>query len=192
MSVTATQLESRFAELALERTGSDTQRRAMVYADLKRIAHRVSGRVNPGDTLQTTALLHEAWLQLAEVDTSELESRNQFLGMAATVIHRIAVDHVREKTALKRGGDWQRVPFETAQALADQGQPDELVLSLHEAIERIRHAAPQSARMVELLFFVGLTHHELAQLWGKSQRTIRREWRKARALLYQALHGDHS
>lgn len=188
MSVTVGQLQSSFVELVLERTGSDAQHQALIYEDLKRIAHRVSGRVNTGETLQTTALLHEAWLKLKDADTSALESRRRFMGLAATIMHRIAVDHIRERVAQKRGGDVQHLSFDEAWQRAGDGEPDGLIMGLHEGLEALKEFAPELAELVEFLFFVGLTQKDVAELRGVSDRTVRRDWRKARALLYQFLN----
>ena len=138
MSVTAEQLQRSFDELVRERTGSDAQSQALIYEDLKRIAHRVSGRVNTGETLQTTALLHEAWLQLKGADTSGVEDRQRFMALAATIMHRIAVDHIRERVALKRGGDAPHVSFDEAWQSAADGEPDGLILRLHEGLEELK------------------------------------------------------
>lgn len=190
MSVAAEELQSAFSRLALEQTGSDEQRQALVYEDLRRIAHRVSGKVNTGETLQTTALLHEAWMRLGGVDTSAIEDKRQFMALAATVMHRVAVDYIRERVAKKRGGDVQKISFDEAWQQAEGGQPDQLVLSLHEGLEKMKTFAPPLAELVELLFFVGLTQQEVAELRGVSDRTVRRDWRKARAWLYQFLNDE--
>lgn len=190
MSVTPERLESSFGELMLARTGSDAQRQALIYGDLKRIAHRVNGNVNPGPTMQTTALLHEAWARLVGVDVSSVEDRSQFMALAATVMHRVAVDHIRERLAKKRGGDVPKISFDEAWQQAANGEPDQLVLNLHEGLKQLEQFAPELAELVEQLFFVGLTQQDIAELRGVSDRTVRRDWRKARAWLYQFLSDD--
>jgi len=189
MSVTAEILQSTFSDLALEQTGSDEQRQALIYADLKLIAHRISGKLNTGDTLRTTALLHEAWIRLDGVDPDTIETRRHFMALAATVMHRVAVDHIRGRVAQKRGGDRQQVSFEDAWQQAKADQPDQLILNLHEALEEMKQFAPELAVLVEQLFFVGLTQQDIAEIRGVSDRTVRRDWRKARAWLYQFMNG---
>lgn len=187
MSVTAARLQEVFDELALELTGSNAQRQALVYHDLKQIARRISGRVQPGYTLQTTALLHEAWERLAGADLADVAERQQFMALAATIMHRVAVDHVRERVAQKRGGNVVKIPLDEAWQQADDGQPDELILQLHDGLSRFAEFAPDLAQLVELLFFVGLTQKEIAELRDVSESTVRRDWRKARAWLYRDL-----
>jgi len=187
MSVTVSQLQTMFDTLALEQTGSDAQRQALLYQELKQIARRVSGKVQPGQTFQTTAILHEAWERLSGADLSDVEHRRQFMAMAATIMHRVAVDHVRARVSKKRGGDVIKVPLEEAWQKADGTEPDALVLGLHEGLERLAEFAPELSQLAELLFFVGLTQREIAQLRGVSESTVRRDWRKARAWLYRDL-----
>ena len=166
MSVSVSNLQTMFERLALEQTGSDAQRQALLYQELKQIARRVSGKVQPGQTFQTTAILHEAWERLDGADLSEIHHRRQFMAMAATIMHRVAVDHVRARVSKKRGGDVVKVPLEEAWQKADGAEPDELVLALHEGLKRLMEFAPSLAQLAELLFFVGLTQKEIAQLRG--------------------------
>ena len=190
MSVSDTALQDMFCQLALERTGGDAQRQALVYNDLKRMARRVSGSMQLGVTLQTTALLHEAWARLAQADLSELTERRQFMGMAATVMHRIAVDHVRARSSQKRGGDRRFVAFEEAWQQAVNGEPDDLVVGLHEALTALQEVAPDLVELAQLLFFVGLTQQQVAELRDVSLSTVRRDWRRVRAWLYRYLSAD--
>ena len=176
-----------FDEVALEKTGSKAQRQALVYQDLKVIARRVSGKIKPGDTLATTALLHGAWSRLAGADLSEINQRRQFLALAATVMHRVAVDHVRERVSQKRGGKVIKVSLDDAWQLADDGEPDELVLQLHSALTELATFAPELAELAEQLFFVGLSQKDVAEIRSVSEITVRRDWRKARAWLYRHL-----
>ncbi|MEM9531672.1 MAG: ECF-type sigma factor [Pseudomonadota bacterium] len=191
MSVSADRLRQVFEAVALERTGSRGQREALIYQDLKLIARRISGKVQPGATLATTALLHEAWERLAGADLSEIHQKRQFLALAATIMHRVAVDHVRGRVSKKRGGGSARVPLDEAWQQADNGEPDELLLQLHEGLTQLKKLAPDLAELTEQLFFVGLTQKEIAELRGVAEITVRRDWRKARAWLYRHL-GDRS
>ncbi len=190
MSLTAEQLQEAFEAVALETTGSRLQQQALIYDDLKRIARWVTGRVVSGETLRTTALLHEAWMRIHDSDQSSIESKQQFMSWAATIMHRVAVDHIRARAAKKRGGDLKQIPFDEAQQLAQTDQPDALILHLHEGLEAMKQFSPSLAELVELLFFVGLTQQEVAELRGSSERTIRRDWRKARAWLFRFLNEE--
>ncbi|MEM1089314.1 MAG: ECF-type sigma factor [Pseudomonadota bacterium] len=187
MSINPDQLHKVFETVALERTGSHGQREALIYQDLKLIAKRVSGRVQPGATLATTALLHEAWERLAGTDLSAVRQRRQFLSLAATIMHRVAVDHVRKRVSRKRGGHASRISLDLAWQQASAGDPDELLLQLHDGLIELKKLAPDLAELTEQLFFVGMTQKEVAELRGVSEITVRREWRKARAWLYREL-----
>lgn len=181
-----------FADVASEHTGSKQQRQALLYADLKKIAHRVCRAIKPGETLQTTALLHETWIRLNGFSPGAMDSETEFLELAATVMHRIAVDCVRRRLSLKRGGGQVHCTFEDAWHRAREGEPDDLILQLDEGLEALKSFAPELAELVQLVFFAGLTQAEIAQYRGVSERTIRRSWRKAQAFLYHYLSPDQS
>ncbi|MDJ0657440.1 MAG: ECF-type sigma factor [Xanthomonadales bacterium] len=194
MSVAVDDITRVFQQLLESQTGSSQQASALLYADLKRMARRIGGRFESGETLRTTALLHEAYLRLAGVPEADIGNREQFFALAATVMHRIAVDHVRMRKAAKRGGDVQKVSFEEAAHRSSEGDPDDLILGLDMALQELSAFAPELARLVELLFFVGISQQDVATMRGVSERTVRREWRKARAWLYRFMSdpGDQS
>ncbi|HBL30219.1 MAG TPA: RNA polymerase subunit sigma-70 [Acidobacteria bacterium] len=157
----------------------------LVYGELRRIAEGHFRRERPGHTLQATALVHEAWLRLAEESGLQWQSRVQFFGLVAHLIRRILVDHARRQNRLKRGGGAFRVDLEEAMEVA-AGRPPELE-ALDDALERLAAVDPRKARVVELRFFAGLTMEETAESLGVSVETVGREWRRARAWLYQEL-----
>jgi len=157
----------------------------LVYGELRRIAEGHFRKERPGHTLQATALVHEAWMRLAEESGLRWQSRVQFFGLVAHLIRRILVDHARRQNRLKRGGGAQRVSLDEAMEVA-AGRPPELV-ALDDALERLAEVDPRKAKVVELRFFAGLTVEETAEVLGVSVETVGREWRRARAWLFQDL-----
>ncbi|MFK7958822.1 MAG: ECF-type sigma factor [Lysobacterales bacterium] len=181
------QLQDSLQAVMLESTGSVDQAQALIYDDLKHLARRISGEFRSGETLRTTALLHEAYARLAGGSLPPLENRRAAMALMATVMRRVAVDHIRSRTAAKRGGNMKQVPLEEASALSQSGNPDELILGVDHALAQLSAFAPDLARLVELLFFVGLSQAEVAQLDDTSERSVRRGWRKARAWLHRIM-----
>ena len=166
----------------------------LVYAELRRIAHRQLAAEAPGHTLSTTALVHEAYLRLADQSRAEWVDRQQFLAVAARTMRRVLVDYARRHWAQRRGGGAHRHPValedaEDAGALAVASRADEL-LALDEALERLAAVDERLARVVECRFFGGLTEPETAEALGVSPRTVGRDWLMAKAWLYRALHDD--
>ena len=138
-------------------------------------------REAPGHTLQPTALVHEAWLHLGGDQQPPWQSRAHFFGAAAEAMRRILVDRAREKKALKRGGDLERVELDGVELPSPM--PDDELLALDEALDRLVTVDTRAADMVKLCFFVGLTQEEAARELGVSQRTAERVWGFARAWL---------
>ena len=159
----------------------------LVQPELHRLAHHYMRRERTGHTLQTTALLNEAYLQLVDDSTRNWQNRNHFMASAAQLMRRIMVDHARERCSLKRGGGAFRVTLDDA-ALVTEKRSEEL-LALDEALERLTAHDPRKSRIVELRYFGGLTEEETAAFLKLSDRTVRREWRMARTWLYRALSG---
>jgi RNA polymerase sigma factor (TIGR02999 family) len=162
-------------------TTANGQLLALVYQELRRLAAYRMSQEAPGHTLQPTALVHEAWLQLGGDKQPRWESRAHFFGAAAEAMRRILVDRAREKQALKRGGDLKRVDLD-AVALASP-MPDDQLLALDEALDRLATVDGRAAEMVKLCFFVGLTQAEAARELGVSLSTAERVWGFARAWL---------
>ncbi len=166
-------------------TGANEQLASAVYSELRALAHAKMRRTPPGQTLQPTALVNEAYLRLCGKDAQDWQSRRHFLFVAARAMHDVLVEEARKKAAVKRGGAWERVNPE-ALSTAIEAEPEEL-LALEGALARLEKRAPEQARIVQLRFFVGLTEAEVADVLGVSERTVRREWRLARTRLFREL-----
>ena len=157
----------------------------LVYDELHDLARRQVRRTGPGQTLDTTALLHEAYLKLAERPQPGWNDRNHFVAVASTVMRHLLVDHARERAAQKRGGDLQRSPLEGLSVSVPA--PVEDLLALDEALDRLGAVDPRLVKLVEMRFFGGLSEGEIGELMEVSERTVRRDWRKAKALLFDML-----
>jgi RNA polymerase sigma-70 factor, ECF subfamily len=160
----------------------------LIYAELRRLAAHYMGRERGYHTLQSTALVHEAYLRLVEQREVQWENREQFVGIAAQLMRRILVDHGRKLQASKRGGDVEKVFVEEATIVAKQRGPD--VVALDEALTRLAELDPQQARLVELRFFGGLTIEEAAGVLRISPATAKRNWSVAKAWLGRALREE--
>jgi RNA polymerase sigma factor (TIGR02999 family) len=153
----------------------------LVYQELRRLAAHKMANEAPGHTLQPTALVHEAWLHLGGDDQPTWQNRAHFFGAAAEAMRRILVDRAREKKALKRGGDLERVDINGLELPSPM--PDDELLALDEALDRLATVDTRAAEMVKLCFFVGLTQPEAARELGVSLATAERIWGFARAWL---------
>ena len=160
----------------------------LVQPELRRLAHHYMSQERAGHTLQTTALLDEAYLLLADPTKPSWENRTHFFAAAAQLMRRIMVDHARERRAIKRGGDALKVTLSEA-ALVTKTRSEEL-LALDEALERLGAQDPRKGQIVELRYFGGLKVEEVAEFLKLSQRTVEREWNMAKAWLYRALSGQ--
>ena len=157
----------------------------LVYQELRRLAAHKMANEAPGHTLQPTALVHEAWLELGGDEQPTWQNRAHFFGAAAEAMRRILVDRARAKQALKRGGDLERVDMADLE-LASPVPNDEL-LALDEALDRLDTVDTRAAEMVKLCFFVGLTQEEAARELGVSLSTAERVWGFARAWLLREM-----
>jgi len=162
-------------------TTANGQLLTLVYQELRRLAAHKMSQEAPGHTLQPTALVHEAWLQLGGDKQPRWESRAHFFGAAAEAMRRILVDRAREKKALKRGGDLRRVDLDAVELPSPM--PDDQLLALDEALDRLATVDGRAAEMVKLCFFVGLTQEEAARELEVSLSTAERIWGFARAWL---------
>ena len=171
-----------------EISGTDTEAALLdlVYAELHRQAHRYLQRERVGHTLQTTALVHEAYLKLSKQKSFPWQSRSQFYGIAATLMRRILIDHARSKHRIRRGGKQDDLPLETGFTLAVSDDQFD-ILELDEVLERLAEKDPELARIVELRFFAGLDVTETAEVMGVSESTIKRGWATAKAWLHREL-----
>lgn len=158
----------------------------LVYQDLRRLAARELRRERSGHSLQATALVHEAYLRLVDQRNEPAwNHRGHFFAVAAEAMRRILVDSARRRRALKRGGDRERVAFDSA-LLVDSGRnPD--ILALDEALTKLAVTRPELAKLVSLRYFAGLTMEQAAEALGISQRTAERNWSYVRAWLLEEL-----
>jgi len=154
----------------------------LVYEELRKLAaHKMAGEA-PGQTLQPTALVHEAWLRLTGDQSRTWDSRGHFFAAAAEAMRRILIERARAKSRLRRGGQIERVPLDHVTIATDD--PPETVLAINEALDRLTARDPFKAEVVKMRYFVGLSQDEIAQALGVSVPTIRRHWATARAWLY--------
>lgn len=160
----------------------------LVYDELRRIAGRQLNREHAGHTLDSTALVHEAYFRLVDQTRVAWADRSHFFAIAAQAMHRVLVDHARQYRAAKRGGAPERVPLAEASLAIDE-QAD-LLLALDDALVRLAELDPRLGRVVVCRFFGGLTEEETAVALGVTERTVRRDWVKAKGWLKQALDDD--
>ena len=156
-----------------------------IYDQLHEIAHRELIRRRPGDTINTTALVNEAYIRLAGPGPTSWNDRAHFFAVASKAMRRILIDHARKRKTAKHGGGYHRIPLDE-QRVSPTEQAREL-LDLDEALERLAALNPRLSQVVECRFFGGLTVPETAAALGCSARTVDRDWQKARAWLYREL-----
>jgi RNA polymerase sigma-70 factor (ECF subfamily) len=156
----------------------------LIYSELHHIAENAMRRESPGHTLQSTALIHETYLRLADQRSPDWKNRSQFFGLAAQVMRRVLVDHARERLAAKRGGDAFRLSLDNIEQTADSPVD---VLDLHDALERLGMLDPLQSRVVEMRYFGGLNIEETAAALDVSPSTVKREWKIARLWLKREL-----
>jgi len=160
----------------------------LVYEELRKLAASRMAQEQPGQTLQPTALVHEAWLRLVGNQVPEFHGRGHFFAAAAEAMRRILIDRARQKQSLKRGAGAERVDLDQLDTLdvaimAD----DDTLLAVNEALTKLNQEDPESAEFIKLRFFAGLTNEEAARAQGIPERTARRHWSFARAWLYREL-----
>jgi RNA polymerase sigma factor (TIGR02999 family) len=161
----------------------------IVYQELRKVAaSRLRGERHEG-TLPPTALVHEVYLQLRDQRRVQYNNRSHFFGAAARIIRRILVDRARERQAVKRGGEWERVPLQEAEIWFRVPEEVDLV-GLDDALEALAEFDPQKAKIVELRYFAGFSVPEVADALDLSATTIKREWAVARAWLYERLSAE--
>lgn len=158
-----------------------------IYAELHRRAHNYMKNERHGHTLQTTALVHEAWLRLADFSIADWKDRAHFFAIAAQMMRRILVDEARTRHRVKRGGDAQRVDFDQIPDLSS-GRDREL-LAIDDALQALANVDQRKAQVIELRFFGGLSVEETAEVLKISGQTVLRDWRLARAWLLREVGG---
>jgi RNA polymerase sigma factor (TIGR02999 family) len=157
----------------------------VVYDELRVIARRQLRRNVAHPTLNTTALVHEAFLKLAGSVQPQWQDRCHFFAVAATAMRQILVDYARRRGARKRGGDWKQVDFEVAEL--DIDHQGELVLDIDDALRKLSDLSPRLTQVVECRFFAGMSFEETGVVLGVNEKTVRRDWTKARAWLHREL-----
>jgi RNA polymerase sigma factor (TIGR02999 family) len=162
----------------------------LVYEELRRLAAQKMALETPGQTLQPTALVHEAWLRLAGRDNRKWNDRTHFFAAAAEAMRLILVDNARRKRTQRHGGGQQRV--ELADIAVAAAPNDDQLLAVNEALEKFAAQDKQKAELVKLRYFVGMTLEEAAEVLGISEPTAKRHWAYARAWLYQEIRGQQA
>jgi len=164
----------------------------LVYEELRLLAAQKLSQETPGQTLQATALVHEAYLRLVEAKDQNWNSRGHFFKAAAEAMRRILVDNARRKKSLRAGGERQRIDIEEsalwALTLSDESSSEDL-LALDEALEKLSKTDPRNAELVKLRYFTGLSLDQVAKIEGVSRRTATRWWTYARAWLHREIRG---
>ncbi len=174
------------AEVRRGEAGAIDRLLPLIYEPLREIAHRQLRR-RPSRTLDTTALVHEAYLKLVDQQSGGFRDRGHFLAVAATAMRHILIDYARHRGAQKRGGNDQKVPLEDVDLGAEL--PIDGILAVDQVLSSLAEVAPRLARLAELKIFGGLTFEEAAPVLELSLSTVKRDWLKARAFLHRALAG---
>jgi RNA polymerase sigma factor (TIGR02999 family) len=156
-----------------------------VYQELRGMADQIFRRESPGQTIQPTALVHEAYLKLIDQKCVDWQGRAHFFALAAQAMRRVLLDSAKRRGAAKRGGGWKRITLN--ERLVPGIQPNERLLALDEALNRLAQLDPRQAQMVELRFFGGFGVEQTAEILGISKRTAEREWTMVRAWLRREL-----
>ena len=157
----------------------------LVERELHRIARRYMRREDPGHTLQTTAVVNEAYLKLIDQRSVRWQNRAHFFAIAAQMMRRILIDHARTQTRAKRGGGAPTLSLDEAAVLSDERAAD--LVALDDALTSLAAVDPRKSRVVELRFFGGLTEEEIAEVLGVAPRTVERDWNLAQAWLYREM-----
>lgn len=186
-------LEADITELLSRMAGGDRSASErlipIVYEELKRLARSYMRRERPDHTLQTTALVHEAYMKLIGQRSIEWQSRSHFFGVAAQLMRRILTDHARRNLRLKRGGTNEAFPFD--EALIFSPEYSEEIMKLDEALGRLEKLDARQSRIVELRYFGGLTVEETAESLRISPKTVKRDWAVAKAWLHAEVRGQN-
>lgn len=158
----------------------------LIYDELRRIAHRYARRERHSHTLQTTALINEAYVRLAGSESPDWQNRQHFFAVTAQVMRHILIDHARRRRALRHGGDGQQVSLSEAEAMTNERATE--LIALDEALEELAAFDPRKSEVVQLRYFGGLSLEETAEALGVSLMTVRRDWRAAKAWIYKAVN----
>lgn len=159
----------------------------LVYQELRKLASAKMAKVPPGQTLQATALVHEAWLRVRGSGPDQWSSRGHFFAVAAEAMRRILVEQARRKQRVRHGGGAQRVNVEKVDIVSDA--PEDKIILLHESLDILAAEDMEKAEIVKLKFFTGLGSDEIANHLGVSEKTVRRRWNSAKIRLFQIIEG---
>ncbi len=185
----STRPDHEITKLLLDWRGGDEQAfeelMPLVYRELRRLARNFMRRQNPGHTLQTTALVNEAYLRLVDSNRVNWQDRNHFFAIAAQLMRRILVDSARKRNSQKRGGDLVMVTLDENAEIAIKEQSE--LIALDEALTRLAEMNARQCQIVELRYFAGLSEAQIAETMEISTRTVRRDWNLARAWLFREL-----
>jgi len=187
-TVVATHITNRLVEWARGDRAAFDDLMPLVERELRRLAHHYMSRERQGHTLQTTALVNEAYLRLIDQNQVDWQSRSHFYAIAAQMMRRILVDYARGRLYAKRGGGAVHVSLEKADAVSNERTAE--LTALDEALKELEMIDPRQARVVELRFFGGLTIKETAEVMDISADTVKREWNTAKAWLYREMSGE--
>jgi RNA polymerase sigma factor (TIGR02999 family) len=157
----------------------------LVYEELRRLAAFKMAQEAPGQTLQATALVHEAWLRLVTAEGRKFENRTHFFSAAAEAMRRILIDRARRKQTQRHGGGWERVQLDEFELAAPTA--DDQLLAVHEALDKLALEHPLQAEVVKLRYFAGMTNEEVAQILGISVSTAKNYWTFSRAWLFHEI-----
>lgn len=160
----------------------------VVYNDLRRLAAYRISQEQPGQTLQATALVHEAYLRVTQNPDLHWENKRYFFAAAAEAMRRILIENARRKKCKKRGGEWFRTEMTLSNVASND--PSDEILEVHEVLDQFAEEDPEAAELVKLRYFAGLTQQQCADILGISKRTADNRWAFARAWLFRAIHGD--
>src|ERR1041385_8165775 len=160
----------------------------LVDRELHRLAHHYMRQERPGHTLQTTALVNEVYLKLVDQKHVHWKNRAHFFALSAQLMRRILVDHARKRKYAKRGGDAQRVSFDEVMAVSPERGAD--LIALDDALEKLAAIDPRKSKVVEMKFFGGLSVEEAAEALGVAPLTVKRDWKMAKAWLYNTLRNQ--
>jgi RNA polymerase sigma-70 factor (ECF subfamily) len=159
-----------------------------IYKEMRGLAAAHLARERPGHTLQPTALLHEAYLRLIQIEEIDWVSRGHFFAIAARIMRRVLISHARARLTSKRGGRLQRVDLDAGLEL--NPEPEYIIVALDEALTRLEKESPRAYQLVELKFFAGLSFEEAAVAMNVSSRTLKRDWEVAKRWLYRELRQE--
>ena len=157
----------------------------LVYNELRRLATNKLAREAPGQTLQATALVHEAWLRLIGDENRHFENRTHFFAAAAEAMRRILIDRARRRRAVRHGGEYERLNLE--EDMLASPEDDEQLLELNDALEKLELKHPVQARVVKLRYFAGMSNEEIAELLGVSLSTVKNYWVFSKAWLFREI-----